>query len=202
MLRGADAVTLSKLNRLILCILGRVGLLAAFLWGLFEATFFFIVPDVIISFAALFSWKRSILHLLLVLIGSLLGGAIMYLWAAQSPDSAKAFVVAVPFIPESMFHQTHLDLTRIGLKALINGPGSGIPYKVYAVQAPAFGALDAFLLMSSLARFERLFLAWALPSVLGVLTRARKWASPPALVKAYIAFWIFLYVLYFSLIQF
>jgi len=33
--------------------LGRPGMVVAFLWGLAEATFFFIIPDVFLSFVAM-----------------------------------------------------------------------------------------------------------------------------------------------------
>ena len=39
--------------------LGRPGVLAAFVWGLAEATFFFVIPDVFLSFVAILGWPRT-----------------------------------------------------------------------------------------------------------------------------------------------
>jgi len=48
--------------------------LAAFLWGLAEATCFFIVPDVLLSFIALRRLRTALLCCGLALAGALLAG--------------------------------------------------------------------------------------------------------------------------------
>lgn len=40
-------------------LVGRPGVLAAFIWGLAEATFFFVIPKVLLSFVAILAWPRS-----------------------------------------------------------------------------------------------------------------------------------------------
>jgi len=56
--------------------------LAAFVWGLAEATFFFVIPDVFLSFVALLDWPRTSKHILAAIAGALLGGALLFHWAS------------------------------------------------------------------------------------------------------------------------
>lgn len=46
----------------------------AFAWGLAEATFFFIVPDVFTTRLALQDFKRALISCIFTLAGALLGG--------------------------------------------------------------------------------------------------------------------------------
>jgi hypothetical protein len=64
-----------------------VTLLAA-AWGLAEATLFFLVPDILITWVALTSLRRALLSSLWVLAGALAGGCLMHLSGASRPDQA------------------------------------------------------------------------------------------------------------------
>jgi len=57
------------------------GILAAFLWGLAEAIFFFVIPDEL-SFVAILDWPRTRKHVLAAVAGALLGGAPLFHWAS------------------------------------------------------------------------------------------------------------------------
>ena len=70
----------------------------AFFWGLAEATLFFIVPDVLLTLVALFSFRRSARVLACILLGALAGGTIMFYFGAKDPAQAKAVVLRVPFV--------------------------------------------------------------------------------------------------------
>ena len=52
--------------RWLLPLLGWAGIAAALAWGLVEATFFFIVPDVLITLLVMFSVKTSVRAMALV----------------------------------------------------------------------------------------------------------------------------------------
>src|SRR5438477_284572 len=62
-------------------LLGIPGMALALVWGFAEGSFFFIVPDVVISLTALFSIKRSLQQMGLVVIGSLLAGILLFQWS-------------------------------------------------------------------------------------------------------------------------
>ena len=59
--------------------------------GIAEATVFFIVPDVWISFVALRrGWQAGALAAFFACIGALIGGAIMYLWGSNDTEQRTA----------------------------------------------------------------------------------------------------------------
>lgn len=119
-------------------------------WGLAEASFFFVVPDVLISAFALRGGRLALFALAGSLFGACVGGAAMYLWAQHDPATAWAMVDAVPFVPERLFAVAReLSATHQGLGILI-GSFSGVPYKIFAVQAPEAMSFASFL-------------AWTLP---------------------------------------
>lgn len=172
--------------------------LAGLLWGFAEATLFFVVPDVLITWVALFSLRRSAVQLALVIAGSLIGGALMYAWGAKAPETARAAVERIPFVTDTMFHSTADDLRQSGASAMLHGPLSGIPYKVYAVQAPAYTSFPAFLAVSIPARLERIVPSWLAFAALGTLLR-RRWPQRLRLgVIAHLAFWGISYLWYWG----
>lgn len=129
-------------------------------WGVAEAIFFFLVPDVIISLVGLLSFKRSFMACWWSLLGAMAGGVLMYGWGAYHPASALAFVDAVPFIPHDMLGTVLKDLVAHGAQAVLHGPLAGIPYKIYAVQAGALGVpLGWFLIYTVPARTLRFMIA-------------------------------------------
>jgi hypothetical protein len=179
-------------------LLTRPGIVAAFIWGLAEGSFFFIVPDLIIALAALYSPQKALRHLLAVVAGSLVAGAGLFLWSSAAHQSALAAVGSVPFIPAGMFQSVSSDITSLGVWALCKGPLSGIPYKVYAVLSPGFIPLLPFLLVSIPARLERLLVSWIIFSLAGMVLKrflVRYPALGPALHGIY---WIIIYALYWS----
>src|SRR5258706_1708194 len=60
--------------------LGMPIILASFVWGLAESSFFFFVPDVGLTFLALRNYRAALRATLAALAGALIGGALMYAW--------------------------------------------------------------------------------------------------------------------------
>jgi len=180
-------------------LLGWPGVAAAFVWGLAEGCFFFLVPDILITLAAIFSPRRSLAHLAAVVIGSLIAGSSMYAWAASHPANARAAVGKVPFVNASMFGTVAADLKRDGAWGLCRGPVSGIPYKVYAVEAPTYVPFGAFLLVSVPARLERLLVTWILFAAGGTVAqfsrRSRRW-----LIAGHAIYWTAVYAYYWKVL--
>jgi hypothetical protein len=180
-------------------LLGAPGLALALVWGLAEGSFFFLIPDIIITLAALFSIKTSIRHLLLVVAGSLVAGAWLFLWSQADYNTAKQTVARVPFVREKMFEKTGAEFSRLGAVALFTGPMEGIPYKVYAVQAPGHCSLRIFLLASVPARLERLLLSWSVFVFVGwIFRRCGVRALYPVLFHT--VYWSVVYACYWSII--
>jgi hypothetical protein len=166
------------------------------LWGVAEGTFFFIVPDVILSWASLSGARNGLRTLCAIVAGSLVAGVLMYSWASWRPASSRAVVASVPFVKPSMFERVQLNYLKHGAAGMLQGPSSGIPYKVYAVLAPPLVSLLAFLLMSIPARIERLALSWLGFTILGRIFPS--WLARHRSVAAFLflAFWIVIYAFY------
>ncbi len=130
-----------------------------FLWGFAEATLFFVVPDVPVSFLATGGVKRALTGAVWAAFGAVLGGALMYSLAAVWPDTILAVVEKVPAVSTAMVEGVRGQVQHMGAWAMFKGAFSGVPYKVYA---SVFGAVRfnflLFLLLSFPARLLRFVL--------------------------------------------
>lgn len=129
---------------------------AALSWGFAEATFFFIVPDVLLSWIALDRVRAAWAACIWATLGALIGGTVMYLWGAIAVNTASAALDYVPAISREMCDTVAGQMRTRGAGALFVGPLAGTPYKIYAVQAGgAQLGLLPFLLISVPARLLR-----------------------------------------------
>lgn len=173
-------------------------LIAAFVWGVAEATLFFIVPDVLVSFAAVRKGARAGLYASsAAALGASVGGAVMALWSLADPATAYAWVLKVPAISTAMGEAAWQAVARDGwFMATLMGPLSSTPFKLYAVIAPHAGAsVAAFALAGFFARLPRFVLA-AMGAAL-----AKHWLEPRLgagrLSWAMAGFWLLFYVIFF-----
>lgn len=168
----------------------------AALWGLAEATVFFVVPDVLLSWYALDNIKRGLLACLYALAGALLGGALVWYWGYLDPDSANALFASLPGINEALIDKVQAQSEDLGLMALMVGPLSGTPYKLYAAAAPGLNqGLLVFLLVSVPARLIRFVIVTTLIGVIAKLLR--KWLKPETVMTVHLAGWAVFYAGYF-----
>jgi membrane protein YqaA with SNARE-associated domain len=170
-------------------------LVIALLWGFAEATFFFLVPDVWLSFLAVESFTAGVAASLVALAGALNGGAMFWLWGRNNESSAKAFLCKIPAIGPELVEKVAGQIASRGVVAVLLGPLQGIPYKIYAVESGARNrSLAAFLLISIPARYIRFFVAVA------AFALAAKYLLPFGLQGKRIAvavFWTAFYAFYF-----
>jgi membrane protein YqaA with SNARE-associated domain len=171
----------------------------AFAWGLAEATFFFIVPDVLLTLIACRALRPALKATLAALVGALLGGAIMYAFGLRAPETARIFLDNVPAISPDLITRVTSQVSKSGLMAVLLGPIKGIPYKIYAVEwGSREGSFAAFMLISIPARYVRFLLASviarAIARLIGPLTHHR--ASIELLILAVV--WIAFYGYYFA----
>ena len=179
----------------------RVWLAVALVWGLAEATAFFVVPDVLLTAAMLrFGWRRALGLAAVAALGATLGGYLMWRWAGQYPEEARAFLVTVPLLGEDLLIRVRAELAGFWPLHLVKGAVTGAPYKIYAVEAGASSINPlAFSLVSAAARFARFALTMGFVSFAhivllrsGIFRRARG-VSGPVFVAA---FWVCIYVGY------
>jgi membrane protein YqaA with SNARE-associated domain len=170
----------------------------AFLWGLAEATLFFIVPDVYLGLVALFNWRRGAWATAAAVAGAMVGGAVMYALAANNSDALAQLLTRVPLVSSNMVSGIGDQMRREGLLAMVTGPLRGIPYKVYAVQAGAQQLpFWLFLLFTISARLERLLPVTCAFSVIGVVFKKIISRRVALVLCAYGLMWLVIYVLYY-----
>lgn len=172
--------------------------IAAFAWGLAEATLFFFVPDVLLSAVALRDRRLALHCCLWALGGALAGGTIMFVWAVNSPAALTA-VDQVPAVTAQMLTRVQADLADVGSWALFLGPLTGTPYKLYAVLAPPAGiGLLTFLLISIPARLIRFVLVAFVVSIISRHLPDRMTARTKTVLL--LGFWAVFYTLYFTVL--
>lgn len=169
--------------------------LLSFLWGFAEATLFFIIPDVIISFVALQGYTFGIESSLYALGGALLGGSIMFYWGRSSLEKILLIFLKLPAIRQIDLERVRKDMQKYDSISMMWGPTLGIPYKIYAVYAHLFSSFWFFILISIPARMIRFVLvAVTVPVVMESLFSS---ASFPMRFSILLVIWIVIYVAYF-----
>lgn len=124
-------------------------ILAAFAWSFAEATVFFIVADVLLTFIAVAMGLRvALLASLAAAIGAACGGMLMWRYGLSDPAAASRLLAAVPFVSAGMIAKGMAGMASADWPlAMLRGSITGIPYKVYAVAAGKEG-LTALLFFS------------------------------------------------------
>jgi len=186
----------SRLDRFLL---GPYAQFVAFVWGLGEATVFFLVPDVFLTLIAVRNLRPALKGTVFALSGALIGGAMMYALGHEAPKQMRSLLDNVPGISSRLITRVETEVRDDGLVAILLGPTKGIPYKLYAVDWGARrGDFFAFMLISIPARYARFFL---LP--IGARAAAhllKPWTKRRAAVEItlHAAFWIAFYSYYFA----
>jgi membrane protein YqaA with SNARE-associated domain len=173
-------------------------LLVAFVWGWSEATFFFIVPDVLLTLLALRSLRTALIACLWATVGAIVGGAMTYDYANLHPASSREILTSIPGISDPMIGEVGAQLEEHGASAVFLGPLRGIPYKIYAVQwAWQRRPLLEFLLVSIPARAIRFLLTTLLASAIAAPLRPR--VRERTLVHIHLLAWTAFYTSYFAM---
>ncbi|BCP54722.1 hypothetical protein K32_33390 [Kaistia sp. 32K] len=121
-------------------------LLVAFLWGAAEASYFFVVADVLLTFVAVaYGLRTALAASLAAAIGAACGGFTMWRLGILDPAYATALLRTVPFVSESMIARGMAGMDEANWPlAMLKGSVTGVPYKVYAVAAGKEGLSALF----------------------------------------------------------
>jgi membrane protein YqaA with SNARE-associated domain len=170
----------------------------AALWGFAEATVFFIVPDVWISFIAMRrGWRAGALAAGIACFGALLGGLVMYLCGSRDAEMARYVLDMVPAISPAMVAAAGEDLQLHGLITMLTGAFTGVPFKIYAVEAGALkGGLPPFLIVALAARLTRFLLAALIAAA--AAHGLRQFLRERTILILLGAFWLLFYAWYFA----
>jgi membrane protein YqaA with SNARE-associated domain len=173
--------------------------IAAFVWGVAEATLFFVVPDVLLSCIGLkHGARRGMASALSAALGATLGGVILYIWSTNDAEAALAAVSAVPAVSDAMIANAHGSMIHNWIAATFLGPLTATPYKVFAILAPHQGVpLAAFAIASVLARLPRFLIAATGAALAGRFLG--RWLSQRQLTWVLIGAWLLFYAVFFAL---
>jgi uncharacterized protein YqgC (DUF456 family) len=127
----------------------------------------------------------------------MIGGSLMFWWGSTDHHQALAAVERIPAVSVDMLAEIEAALDEGGTRVMIPGAFVGRPYKAYAIQSPAVGITWlSFLLATVPARLIRFLLAVAV--TVGIAKLLDRW--PLARKRAALAaFWVTLYILFWSL---
>lgn len=165
----------------------------AFAWGFAEATFFFIVPDVLLTRFALRDLRRGLFGAVAATGGALLGASLLWWLAARDIGPVLRLIERLPGIPLSLVTTTGQAVQADGASALWLGAIFGQPYKLFVAHAAAQGlGFWSFMGVSAAARLSRfaattLLAAWV----------ARFLVSPGRRIQVHILFWVGFYAVYY-----
>lgn len=171
-------------------------------WGFAEATLFFVVPDVLLTWLAGFRPQVAWRALMFCLAGALAGGTLMFVLAHGEAATVRAWVTAVPAISEGFMAATGAALREDFGPAMLRAGFTGVPYKVLAVEAGAQGqSLAAFVAFSVPARLSRWVLLMLLARGVATVVRARVRQADRMLWSLWAIGWGLVYAVYLTVME-
>jgi hypothetical protein len=176
----------------------RLARYAGFTWGLAEGLAFFIVPDVYITFATLFSIRAGIVAWAWSLVGSLVAVLIIWGLVTMLGGGYVAFLQNIPGISLGLLQQTTLKLTADGLPMTPFLVLGGVPLKVYAALAFTLGiSLGTTLLWTIFARLVRIGPVFLLVAGVRLVFRRHVDDHPGLWLTLFVIAWTAFYTFYF-----
>jgi hypothetical protein len=171
---------------------------AGFGWGLAEGLFFFIVPDVYISFATLFALRAGAVAWLFSIAGSLTAIPVIYVLTAILRVEYLGFLDTIPGISGALIAQVGASLKTNGLPYTPFLASGGVPLKLYAASAFSLGmSLGSVLVWTVFARIVRIAPTYAVAAGIRVLFGRRIDERPGVWLAGFGFFWLAFYVFYF-----
>jgi hypothetical protein len=164
-------------------------------WSAAEAAIFFLVADVPISWIAVRSGTRAgLLAAVIAAMASIIGVVAVLVWAGQEPARAAAMMAALPGIDWPLEVRA-AEIYHDGPLAMLVASVSGVPFKLFALEAAKGGGLS-LLLLAPLLRLPRFAaVAWFSGTVSKFLSR---WMSVTARLLLLSLLWIAFYAFYWS----
>ena len=164
-------------------------------WSAAEAALFFLVADIPISWIAVRHGPRAgLLAAAVAAIASVAGTLVVLVWAGRDASGAAVTMAALPGIDPALIGDA---VTRYhhGLQAVLVGSFSGIPFKLFALQAARSHDLP-FVLMAPFLRLPRFAAVALLAGGIGHAMAPR--IAERSRLALLAAAWLAFYAFYFS----
>jgi membrane protein YqaA with SNARE-associated domain len=165
-------------------------------WGFAEATVFFIVADVWITYMAVSQgWRPAVAAAFAAAAGAVIGGLLVYWWGAADIAQVRLVHDLLPAISTGLIDDVRVQVVERGLMPMFAGAFTGVPYKLFAAEAGAQGiGIVPFALASFAARLLR-FVPMALLAA-GVAAMLRRKFSERMILRVFASCWIAFYIIY------
>jgi membrane protein YqaA with SNARE-associated domain len=171
----------------------------ALIWAACEASFFFVIPDVVICFITLrYGLRQGLLAVAASIVGAMLGGVIAYFWGQDDIAGARAYFNLLPAISSATIERAGGEIIATEPTfLLLKGAFTSVPYKLYASEAGAAGlSLERLMAMTPIIRLPRFLIAALVTAMIAQFTpqgiRNHKY-------KLMAGFWVVFYAAYWSL---
>jgi membrane protein YqaA with SNARE-associated domain len=129
-----------------------------FVWAAAEAIFWPIVPDYLLLPMVVGGRRRYWRMLGAAVLGSTVGGIMIYLFAFFLPRAAESLVPHLPLVQGFMLQKADLALARQGVMAFWTQPFSGVSFRFYALLGGIRGLNPVEVMaVSGAARALRMF---------------------------------------------
>ena len=176
----------------------RVARYAGFFWGLAEGLAFFIVPDLYITCATLFSTRAGIVAWVWSLLGSFVAVVLIWVFVTTLGGGYVAFLQNIPGISTGLLQQTTVKLAADGLPMTPFLVLGGVPLKVYAELAFTLGmALGSVLLWTVFARIARIAPVFLFVAGVRLVFRRHVDDHPGLWLTLFVIAWAAFYTFYF-----
>ncbi len=173
----------------------------AFIWAFCEATFFFIVPDVWLTWLVISkaNYKKLSLAVFCATLGAIVGGIIVYqAGRILSFPIVSDWLDQVPGISRELIASVAVQVDQNGVYSYLKGMWGGNPYKIYAfLWGVKAGNLGQWLMVSIAARAARFVLTVLL--AVGINQLGERFIAQWVLRKKmiFIILWVCFYAFYF-----
>ncbi len=121
----------------------RCGAGLVFAWSLAEAIAWPIIPEFILVPIAAGARQRFYLPLVCAVLGSALGGTLLFEFACTDPDRALRLLPRLPAVTDRQISRAAALIDEHGLQALALQPWTFIPLKVWTILAATRGLAPA-----------------------------------------------------------
>ncbi len=169
----------------------------SFVWGLAEAVFFFLIPDIWLSRLVLMNRNEAYLNCAIASFAALVGGCFMYFVSVSHFAEVKELLAFVPAVSASMIDKVGVQIEQEGLlRALLTGMITGIPYKLFASWSGFLGLpLIVFIAASVTMRALRFFTVVALFDLVSSVMRKKLSIHQIYVIHGFV--WLAVYTFYF-----
>lgn len=162
------------------------GSIAAALWGVAEATLFFVVPDVLVGWLVLRQPRRMPTAWLAACIGGLAGASLVHTAVSNGWDPDRVFR-SLPGTQIGDIARVRAAIADDPTRAFALGSMSGVPLKIYVAEAARAGLpLRHTLLLVAVNRGPRLGVSGLAAAAVGIATRH----TGPGLLATGAIYWL------------